>query len=62
MTDPIQQARIAARRRQILDAAAAVFAQKGFHAATIRDIARHAGIAEGTIYTYFEHNAAVLLG
>jgi AcrR family transcriptional regulator len=62
MTDPIQQQRIAARTNQILDAAAAVFAEKGFHATTTRDIARRAGIAEGTIYTYFATKTAILMG
>ncbi len=45
--DPIQQQLIAARRKQILDAAVRVFADKGFHRATIRDIAQAAGIADG---------------
>lgn len=62
MTDPIQQQRISARTNQILDAAAAVFAAKGFHATTTRDIARQAGIAEGTIYTYFATKTAILMG
>lgn len=51
----------AERRAQILDAAAAVFAAKGFHPTTIRDIAKHAKIADGTIYLYFENKAALLL-
>src|SRR6266446_6436279 len=35
---------------------------KGFHRATIKDIARAAGIADGTIYTYFSSKTEVLLG
>ncbi|MBW4439064.1 MAG: TetR/AcrR family transcriptional regulator [Pleurocapsa minor GSE-CHR-MK-17-07R] len=62
MTDLIQQQLIAARRNQILDAAAVVFAEHGFHPTTIRDIARHAGIADGTIYNYFDNKTALLLG
>lgn len=62
MSDAIQQQVIAARRAQILEAAAAVFAQKGFHPTTIRDIARHAGIADGTIYNYFPNKTALLFG
>jgi AcrR family transcriptional regulator len=62
MIDPIQQALIAARKNQILDAAAIVFAEKGFHPTTIRDIARQAGIADGTIYNYFENKSMLLLG
>ena len=39
-----------------------MFAEKGFHRATIKDIARVAGIADGTIYTYFASKTEVLLG
>ena len=60
--DPIQELVAAARRKQILDAATQVFAEKGFHRATIKDIARVAGIADGTIYTYFASKTEVLLG
>src|SRR5579859_1318152 len=60
--DPIQELVAAARRKQILDAATRVFAEKGFHRATIKDIARVAGIADGTMYTYFASKTEVLLG
>src|SRR5947208_7060301 len=60
--DPIQELLVTARRNQILDAATKVFAEKGFHRATIKDIARVAGIADGTIYTYFPSKTDVLLG
>lgn len=60
--DAIQEQLIAARRSQILDAAISVFAEKGFARATIKDIAREAGIADGTIYIYFENKTALLLG
>lgn len=59
--DPIQELLVTARRNQILDAAAQVFAEKGFHRATIKDIARTAGIADGTIYIYFASKTEVLL-
>lgn len=62
MRDSVQEQLIAARRNQILDAAIKVFAEKGFHPATIRDIAREAGIADGTIYNYFESKTALMLG
>lgn len=61
-TDPVQAQLIAARKNQILDAAAKVFAEKGFSRATIKDVARTAGIADGTIYNYFENKEALLLG
>jgi AcrR family transcriptional regulator len=41
------------RRQQILDAALSVFSERGFAEATTAEIARTAGIAEGTIYKYF---------
>ena len=59
-TDPARLAATEARRKQILEAAAQVFAQKGFHRATIREIARVAGIAEGTIYNYFRNKEDLL--
>lgn len=62
VNDPIQELIITARRTQILNAATRVFAEKGFHRATIKDIARAAGIADGTIYTYFKSKTEVLLG
>ncbi len=62
MKDSLQEQLIAARRNQILDAATKVFAEKGFHPTTIKDIAREAGIADGTIYNYFENKMALMLG
>ena len=61
-SDPIQAQLIVARRNQILDAAEKVFAEKGFHPTTIKDIAAEASIAQGTIYNYFENKTALLLG
>jgi AcrR family transcriptional regulator len=42
------------RRDQILTAAHAVFAGRGFRQATVGDIADAAGIAKGTLYLYFK--------
>jgi AcrR family transcriptional regulator len=41
------------RPKQILDAALAVFAERGLAAARLDDIARAAGLSKGTIYLYF---------
>jgi AcrR family transcriptional regulator len=49
------------RRKQILDAATKVFAAKGFERATIADVARAAGIAEGSIYNYFKNKDDLLI-
>jgi len=47
------------RPAEILDAALKVFAQKGFAAARMDDIAKEAGVTKGTIYLYFENKEAV---
>lgn len=49
------------RREQILAAAATVFAEKGFDRATISDVARAAGVAEGSIYNYFRGKQDLLV-
>ena len=60
--DPIREQLIEARRVQILDAAASVFAEKGYHRATTKEIASTAGVSEGTIYNYFDNKADLLIG
>jgi AcrR family transcriptional regulator len=49
------------RRRQILEAAAKVFARHGYHRAHTREIAAEAKIAEGTIYNYYHNKRELLL-
>jgi AcrR family transcriptional regulator len=60
--DPIRRQLVEARCAQIIDAAARVFAEKGFHRATTREIASAAGVSEGTIYNYFDSKADLLIG
>jgi TetR/AcrR family transcriptional regulator, fatty acid metabolism regulator protein len=48
------------RRRSILDAAVKVFAQQGFHACRVSDIADEAGVAYGLVYHYFPSKDEVL--
>ena len=60
--DPIREQLIEARRTQILDAAAKVFADKGFHRATTKEIASAAGVSEGTIYNYFDSKDGLVIG
>jgi AcrR family transcriptional regulator len=43
------------RREDILQASLHLFAEKGFHGTSMRDIARSADITEGLIYHYFEN-------
>jgi TetR/AcrR family fatty acid metabolism transcriptional regulator len=52
--------RQADRRRQILEAAVKVFADKGFHASRVGDIAEEAGIAYGLVYHYFSSKEDLL--
>lgn len=51
---------IAPKRKAIVDAARALFTQKGYVETTIPQIAQAAGIAVGTVYLYF-HNKYELL-
>jgi len=53
--------RIKARRAQILEAAAALFSEKGFHSATTKEIAAAAGVSEGTLYNYFKDKRDLLI-
>ncbi len=48
-----------ARPAEILEAALAVFAERGFAATRMDDIAEQAGVTKGTIYLYFESKEAV---
>lgn len=41
------------KRERILEAAVAVFAEKGYHQARIEEIAARAGVGKGTVYEYF---------
>jgi TetR/AcrR family transcriptional repressor of uid operon len=50
---PIDVEARAARRRQILDAARACFAARGFHAASTADISAAAGVSVANMYQYF---------
>lgn len=51
--------RKSARPEEILSAAMAEFAEHGFAATRITDIARRAGVAKGTVYLYFETKQAI---
>ena len=48
------------RRAQILEAAAAIFAKKGYQRTPVKEIAERANIAPGTIYLYFESKRDLL--
>ena len=45
----------------ILEAAVTVFARQGFHQSTVSQIAKEAGVADGTIYLYFKNKDDILV-
>jgi AcrR family transcriptional regulator len=54
---PRWQRRAEDRPREICAAALQVFAEKGFAAARLEEIAKRAGVSKGTLYLYFEDKA-----
>lgn len=64
MARPLRLPRVAPdvdKRQLILEAATRVFAERGFFAAQVADIARRAGIAAGTVYLYFRSKDEILI-
>lgn len=65
MTNPPEktghEARVERRKQRILEAAARLFAENGFHRTSTRDIAEAADVGEGTIYNYFENKDGLLM-
>ncbi|MBI5419341.1 MAG: TetR/AcrR family transcriptional regulator [Deltaproteobacteria bacterium] len=51
----------AAKRERILRAAIRIFSQKGYFNSRISEIAREAGVADGTIYLYFKNKDDLLI-
>jgi len=49
------------KRERILQAAERVFAKRGFFAARVSEIAKDAGVADGTIYLYFKNKDDLLI-
>ncbi|MCW9024579.1 MAG: TetR/AcrR family transcriptional regulator [Gammaproteobacteria bacterium] len=48
-----------ARPEEIMDAALELFAEKGFSATRMADVAKKAGISKGTLYLYFDNKEAI---
>jgi AcrR family transcriptional regulator len=48
------------RRQQILDAAAACFARRGFHQTTMQDICNEAALSPGAVYRYFQSKEEII--
>ena len=55
-----RQARVQAREATIVAAAGKLFAERNFDEVTVGEIAKQAGVAEGTVYLYFESKAALM--
>jgi TetR/AcrR family fatty acid metabolism transcriptional regulator len=49
------------KRDRILRAAVKVFAKSGFHATRVSEVAKAAGVADGTIYLYFKSKEELLV-
>jgi len=62
MTPKVSTEYMRARRSEILVAATTVFSEKGFHAATLDDIATEAEISKGSIYVHFDSKEAMIDG
>lgn len=58
--EPRWRRRAEARPEEILDAALAEFTERGFEAARMEDIAKHAGLSKAAIYLYFPSKMALL--
>lgn len=59
---PLTRAEQQSRTREALVASARrVFARKGFHGATLTEIAGEAGLTKGAVYSNFDNKAAVFL-
>ncbi|MEU0939279.1 MULTISPECIES: TetR/AcrR family transcriptional regulator [unclassified Embleya] len=56
--DPVKHA---AKRRQILEAAASCFAQMGFHGTRTADICKRAGMSPGNLFHYFPSKHAIIV-
>ena len=54
MTQPRYQRRKEDRPQEITEAAFAVFAEKGFTATKVEEVARRAGVSKGLLYLYFK--------
>ncbi len=55
------RARVGDKRARILRAAVRIFAKNGFYDARVSEVAKAAGVADGTIYLYFKSKDELLL-
>ncbi len=60
MSANIENQKYQQQRLQAIRSAATVFAEKGFHGSSTRDIAEHMGIKQGSLYYYFKSKEEAL--
>ena len=58
----ISQSEKEKNRRKLIEAAVEIIGEKGFRGATMREIARRAGLADATIYKYFPDKQSIVFG
>jgi AcrR family transcriptional regulator len=49
------------RKKQIMEKAKALFAEKGYHPVTVEEVADACGVAKGTLYLYFDSKADLFI-
>lgn len=57
----VRDNKVEERRKQILDAAGTVIAQKGYHGTTMDDIVKESKLSKGTLYWYFNSKKEIIL-
>ncbi len=57
---PVAKSKANGKHETILAAAVRVFAEEGYFRSTVSQIAREAGVADGTIYLYFQNKEDIL--
>jgi AcrR family transcriptional regulator len=57
----VSEQHLAARRQQILDAAVALFSERGFARTSMSDVVRESGLSMGAVYRYFPSKADLVI-
>lgn len=61
-TRPVLKVRYELRRSELVDAAAGVFADRGYDSTSMQELSRQIGLAAGGIYHYFPSKERLLIG